>query len=104
MPFDIPEVPAGIVTLISFFLPYVQAILQRPGWSTTQKRVLSVVLSLVVTAVAMLVYYFGTGDVLPAWPIFILIALGAAQLSYGLVTRETASKVESTVNAGEISR
>lgn len=100
MELELPAIPAGVLTLIAFFLPYAQAILQRPGWSETQKKLLSIGLALGVTAVALGFYYLTTGDLLPSWPVFILLVLVVSQTSYSMLLRPTAKKVESTVNTG----
>ena len=94
MDINLPAIPAGVLTLLAFFAPYAQAVLQRPGWSTAAKRWLTVCLALALTAVAMVFYYAMTGDLLPSWPAFIILALMVASASYALVTKSTATKLE----------
>jgi hypothetical protein len=66
------------------------------------KRVLSVVLAIVLTGLVLAFYYAATGEVVPDWPALALLAIVVAQTSYGLLTRDTAAKVERTLNAGPI--
>lgn len=104
MELDLPAIPAGVLTLIAFFLPYGQAVLQRPGWTESQKKLLSIALALGVTAAALAFYYLITGDLLPSWPVFILLVLVVSQTSYSMLLRPSATKVETAVNSGEVSR
>lgn len=57
---------------------------------------------LVLTAVVLVFYYAYTGDVIPAWPVLVLLAIVVAQASYAMLTRNTAAVVERTLNAGPI--
>lgn len=104
MNLDIPAIPAGVLTLIAFFLPYAQAVLQRPTWTSAQKKLLTIGLSVAVTAIALVIYYAATGDVLPNWPIFILLVLSVAQASYAMLLGDSASRIEGTVNGGALSK
>ncbi len=55
-----------------------------------------------LTAVVLVFYYAYTGDVIPAWPVLVLLAIVVAQASYAMLTRNTAAVVERTLNAGPI--
>jgi hypothetical protein len=102
MDITLPTIPAGVLVLLALVAPYLQAIIQRPAWRPWVKRVLAIVLALVLTAVVLAFYYAYTGDVIPAWPVLVLLAIVVAQTSYGLITRDTAAQVERTLNAGPI--
>lgn len=90
----LPTIPAGVLVLLALVAPYVQALIQRPSWSPTAKKIVAVVLAVVLTAVVLLFYYVYTGDTVPEWPALILLAIGVAQASYTLVTKNTASELE----------
>lgn len=94
MEISLPTIPAGVLVLLALAAPYVQAIIQRPEWTPTVKKVLSIALSVALTAVVLAFYYVYTGDVIPAWPVLVLLAVVVAQASYALVTKNTAQAVE----------
>ncbi|WP_417555579.1 hypothetical protein [Microbacterium sp.] len=94
MDITIPTIPAGVLVLLGLIAPYVQAIIQRPHWSPTWKKVISVGLAVIMTVLVLLFYFAATGDVIPAWPVLVLLALVVAQASYTMVTKSTASALE----------
>lgn len=94
MDIELPTIPAGVLVLLSLVAPYAQALLQRPSWSPTVKKVVSVVLAVVLTGVVLAFYYLYTGDVIPAWPVLVLLAIVVAQASYALVTKPSAQALE----------
>ncbi|ABR10492.1 hypothetical protein MPMin1_gp62 [Microbacterium phage Min1] len=100
MDITLPTIPAGVLTLLALVAPYLQALIQRPSWRPWVKRALSIVLALALTGAVLAFYYVYTGDMVPAWPVLVLLAILVAQASYAMLTRSTAAKVERTVNAG----
>lgn len=94
MDITLPTIPAGVLVLLALAAPYVQALIQRPTWSATVKKVVAVAVAIVLTAVVLLFYYVYTGDTVPAWPVLILLAIVVAQASYTLVTKNTATALE----------
>lgn len=100
MNIELPAIPAGVLVLLALVAPYVQALIQRPSWTATVKKVVSVVVAFVLTAVVLAFYYVYTGDTIPAWPALVLLAIVVAQASYALVTKSTAATVERSFNAG----
>lgn len=100
MNITLPTIPAGVLVLLALVAPYVQAIIQRPSWRPWVKRVLAIVLAIVVAGVVLAFYYVYTGDVIPDWPVLVLLAIVVAQASYAMVTKSTAAKVERTINVG----
>ena len=100
MDITLPTIPAGVLVLLALLAPYLQAIIQRPTWRPWVKRVLAIVLALVLAGVVLAFYYVYTGDVVPDWPVVVLLAIVVAQASYGLLTKTTAAAVERTVNVG----
>lgn len=83
--FELPEVPLGIITLVGIFTPYLLAIVNGPRLSPLQKRVLSVVGSLVISALAMLVYYSMSGESIPELVPLLLLGLLVSQTVYALL-------------------
>lgn len=100
MDITLPTIPAGVLVLLAIAAPYLQALIQRPSWRPWVKRVLAVILALTLTGVVLAFYYVYTGDVIPDWPVLALLAIVVAQASYAMITRDTAAKVERTLNVG----
>jgi hypothetical protein len=94
MEIAIPTAPVAIITLLGFLSPYIIAIVNQPFWSTTQRKVVGVLGSLVLAAIALLIYYAASGEPLPQWWALLLLALVVSQASYALVTKSTALKLE----------
>lgn len=101
MDITLPTIPAGVLVLLAVAAPYVQALIQRPSWSPTAKKVIAVVLAFVLTAVVLLFYYVYTGDAVPAWPVLVLLAIVVAQASYTLITKNTATRLERRTSPDE---
>lgn len=94
MDINLPAVPAGVLTLLALFAPYVIAIINRPAWSGTTKRVVAVAASVVLAAVILLFYFAFTGEPVPHWGTLILLFVVVAQASYALLAKPSAEKVE----------
>jgi predicted membrane metal-binding protein len=100
MNIELPAIPSGVLVLLALLAPYLQALIQRPKWSPTVKKILAIVLAIILTAVVLAFYYVYTGDVVPAWPALILLAIVVAQASYALVAKSSATVIEQTFNPG----
>lgn len=94
MDIELPTIPAGVLVLLALLAPYVQALIQRPSWSPTLKKVAAVVVAVVLTAIVLAFYYVYTGDTVPAWPVLVLLAIVVAQASYAMVTKTSATVLE----------
>ncbi|WP_417510545.1 hypothetical protein [Microbacterium sp.] len=97
MNIELPTIPAGVLVLLALVAPYAVAALN--GWlpfiqKPWQKKAVSVIVSVVLTAAVLAFYYVYTGDVIPQWPVLVLLAIVVAQASYALVTKSTANAVE----------
>lgn len=97
MNIELPTIPAGVLVLLALVAPYVSAWLngalpfvQKP-W---QKKLVAIVVAALLTAAVLAFYYAYTGDVIPQWPVLVLLAIVVAQASYALVTKSTATAVE----------
>lgn len=100
---DIPTVPAAIITLLGFFAPYAIALVNRPEWSTNTKRIVAVFASLVLAAIALVIYFVATGEPIPEWWTMLLLCVVVTQASHSLIMRESADKLElatSKIDAG----
>ena len=94
MSINLPAIPAGILTLLAFFAPYAIAIINHPSWDPKWKRLVAIVVSIVLALVVMVLYYLMTGDLIPQWPVLLLLAIVVAQAAYALVLKPTAKSVE----------
>lgn len=99
MNIDLPEVPAGILTLLSFFAPYAIALINNPRWSKAQRKIVSVAVPIILAVVVWVIYFAMTGDGLHEWPVMILLAVVIAQASYSLVLKNSAKKVEKATHS-----
>lgn len=103
MDITLPTIPAGVLVLLGLIAPYVVGSLngvltfvQKP-W---QKKALAIVVAVVLAAVVLAFYYAYTGDVVPQWPVLVLLAIVVVQASYALITKSTASALEQRFTPG----
>lgn len=82
---ELPVIPAGVLVLLSFFAPYAIALINHPSWKAGSKRLIAIVVSIVLGAIVLAGYYFMTGDLLPDWPVLILLAILVCQAAYTLL-------------------
>ncbi|MGQ7313360.1 hypothetical protein ACUOFU_16765 [Microbacterium arabinogalactanolyticum] len=97
MDITLPTIPAGVLVLLAFLAPYAVAILNaKLPFVTTpgQKKAVAIVVAVLLAAVVLAFYYAYTGDVLPEWPVLVLLALVVIQASYAMVTKSSASALE----------
>lgn len=97
MDIEIPAIPGGIMVLLGFFSPYAVAIINHPRWNSASKKVASIFVSIVLAGIVMALYYLMTGDLLPSWPVFILLALVVMQTSYSMILKPSATSLEGRV-------
>lgn len=101
MDITIPEVPAGILTLLSFFAPYAIALITKPSWSEGAKKGVSIAVSVVLALAVWGIYVAMTGDGVHDWPKMILLGVAITQASYALVTEKSAKVVEEKTTSTE---
>lgn len=99
MTIDLPAIPAGILTLLAFFAPYAIAIINHPAWAPKWKRLVAIIVSIVLALVVMVLYYVMTGDLIPQWPVLLLLAVVVTQAAYALVLKPSAKSVETQLGA-----
>lgn len=107
MDITLPTIPAGVLVLLSLVAPYAVALLNgalpfvRTAW---QKKAVAMIVA-VLLALAVLAFYFAyTGDLIPEWPVLVLLAIVVVQASYALVTKSGATSIERRFEAGETLR
>ncbi|MFD4957157.1 hypothetical protein [Microbacterium sp. NPDC058389] len=97
MNLEIPTAPAGVLVLLSFFAPYAIAALNgvlpfvKRSW---QRKLVTIVVALLLTAIVFVLYYAITADTIPSWPVLVLLSLVVIATSYALVTKNSATKIE----------
>ena len=94
MDITIPTIPAGILTLLSLAAPYLIAIINRPTWTATTKKIVAIIAAIILAAAVLMFYYWATGDPIPSWPALILLAIVVMQASHALLTKSSARRVE----------
>lgn len=94
MAIDLPVIPAGLLALLAFFAPYAIAIINHPSWNPKWKRLVAIIVSIVLALVVMVLYYLMTVDLIPQWPVLLLLAIVVSQAAYALVLKPTAKSVE----------
>lgn len=100
MNIELPTIPTGVLVLLALVAPYAVAVLNgalRSVKKPWQKKAVAIVVALVLTAAVLAFYYAYTGDVIPQWPVLVLLAIVVAQASYALVTKSTATALENAV-------
>lgn len=85
MEINLPVIPTGILTLLSFFAPYAVALINSPKWKPGSKRLVAVTVSIVLALAVLVLYYVMTGDLVPDWPILIVLAITVCQAAYTLL-------------------
>lgn len=85
MEIALPVIPAGVLTLLSFFAPYAIALINHPGWKSGSKRLVAIVVSIVLALIVLVGYYLMTGDMLPSWPVLVLLAIIVTQAAFTLL-------------------
>lgn len=100
MEITLPAVPLGILTLLAFFTPFAASVINGAltfVQGRNARRIVSVLLTLVLTAVVIAFYYGMTGDTIESWWAFALIAIMVAQSAWSLLFKKPAEKLEATV-------
>jgi hypothetical protein len=94
MEITIPAIPIGILTLLGFLTPLAVALVTKPAWSSSQRKIVSVIVSVLLAAAALILYYAISHDPLPEWPLLVLLAVVVAQASYTLVLKSAADRID----------
>lgn len=92
--FELPAIPAGMMLLLSFFSPFLIALVNHPTWTPRVKYVVAIIVTILLTIVVIIVYYAMSGDIVPSWPVLLIIGLAVAQAAYALVWKKPASQIE----------
>lgn len=94
--FTLPVVPVALTAILGLLAPYFIAIVNRPQWSPHVKRIVAVVAVVVLTAVALVLFYAVTKEPVPEWPQLVLLAVVVSQAAYALLLKPTAVALEQT--------
>ncbi|WP_017793890.1 hypothetical protein [Leucobacter salsicius] len=78
-----------MLTLLSFLAPYAIALINHPSWPARWKRTIAIAVSLLLTLIVLGFYYWQTGDVMPQWPVLILLGLVVSQAAFTLLWPST---------------
>lgn len=89
MNIELPAIPAGVLTLLAFFAPYAIALINSPHWKAGSKRLVAIVVSIVLALIVLVGYYLMTGDILPSWPVLVLLAITVTQAAFTLLWSST---------------
>lgn len=99
MEIQIPVIPAGVLTLLAFFSPFAIALINHPSWPAGSKRLVAIFVSIVLALLVLVLYFLMTGDLIPQWPVLILLAIVVQQAAYALVLKTGAKTVEGRYGA-----
>lgn len=92
-------IPVTLGILLTFFLPFINAGIQKVTWSPVQKNLLAIATS----AIFALVYLFLTGGIDPANITLAIAAVyGLQQAIYAFLVKNIATKFEAITTAGSI--
>jgi hypothetical protein len=94
MEITIPAIPIGLLTLLGFLTPLAVALVTKPAWTAAQRKIVSIIISALLAAVALILYYAISHDPLPEWPLLVLLAIVVAQASYTLVLKGAADRID----------
>ena len=97
----IPAVPVGVLVLLNFFAPYATSIVVQPWWPTSAKKWVAIAVALLLSAVVLLLAFFGFGEPIPSWPVLLLLGVVVSQASYDLILKKSADRLTAaTTNRG----
>lgn len=68
-------------------------LINHPSWKAGSKRLVTVAVSIALTLLVLVFYYAMTVDLVPSWPIMVLLALAIGQAAYTLL-KSSATRVE----------
>lgn len=83
----IPSVPELVVAIVNVFAPYLIALVTQIDWSPTVKRVVAIAASLIVTGLALAIYYAITGEQPGNWAELLLLGVMVSQSVFALLAK-----------------
>jgi len=101
MDIAIPAVPAGVLVLLNFFAPYATSLVVQPWWPTAAKKWVAIGVALVLSAVVLLIAFFGFGEPVPSWPVLLLLGIVVSQTSYDLILKGSADDLTKATSGSE---
>ena len=92
-------IPETLGILLTYFLPFINAAIQKSTWTPVQKNLLA----LATSAVFAIVYLFLTGGLdLSNVPVAIAAAYGLSQAIYAFFVKNIATKFEAITTHGSV--
>lgn len=98
--FTVPTVPAIVVLLVNFGAPYLVSVVQSPLWPKNAKKIASVIVSVLLTAIVLVVAHFGFAFVIPAWPELIILGIVCCAFSYSVLLKDSADAITNSTGTG----
>lgn len=93
------EIPITLGILLTFFLPFLNAAIQKVTWSPTKKNLLAIATS----ALFAIAYLFLTGGIDPAnIPLAIAACYGLQKAIYEFLVKNLATKFEAISSPGSV--
>jgi hypothetical protein len=96
----IPAVPTLVLVLVNFFAPYLISLATAAFWPKAAKKWVSIGISVLLTAVVILVAHFGFAFVIPAWPQLLILGVLVSQTAYSVLLKDTADVVAAVSGVG----
>lgn len=102
-PTVLPTVPSILIVLINLLAPYAISIVTASFWPKNVKKAVAVVVSILLSAIVIVLAHFGFGLALPAWPQLLILGILTSQTSYGIFLKDNADALTklSGVGAGQ---
>jgi hypothetical protein len=92
-------IPVTLGILLTYFLPFINAAIQKSTWTPVQKNLLA----LATSAVFAIVYLFLTGGLdLSNVPVAIAAVYGLSQAIYQFIVKNVATKFEAITTKGSV--
>lgn len=93
------EIPITLGILLTFFLPFLNAAIQKVSWTPTQKNLVAIATS----AIFAIAYLFFTGGLdLSNLPLAIAAVYGLQQAIYAFFVKNLATKFEAVTTTGSV--
>lgn len=93
------EIPITLGILLTFFLPFLNAAIQKVSWTPTQKNLVAIATS----AIFAIAYLFFTGGIdLSNLPLAIAAVYGLQQAIYAFFVKNLATKFEAVTTTGSV--
>lgn len=93
---ELPVIPTAVLAVVNLLAPFAIAVVNAPRWTAGSKRWMSVAASVLLSLVALAIFY-ASGEPLPNWPQLLLLGVLVSQSSYTLLFKKPATEIEAAV-------